>query len=279
MSTDFLLKDPLVDDHSEPAHTVATLPFDSKSIEGDAVTAGKEMIWFAAYRTLPETPWRFSYYLSSRGAEWSHVYIWLAKDLSWTTGDFWTGIIFGGLAVLWSIGLIWEALHLQNWQELYVSISQLLWLFANYVWMWGELHDIRGGNETRYDQNQSIPDYVPIYDICQEISAYILAGALGICGLYTLVLKPCGWFPSISSSALLYYDERPNLVPRFPLHHLFPSWRSYENVHIFFWLGKDTCWCWGFPDVWWIFAAPTLLVGFDFVLTRLLFVCMFYMDV
>jgi hypothetical protein len=45
----------------------------------------------------------------------------------------------------------------------------------------------------------------------------------------------------------------------------FPTWRSYENVHIFFWLAKDTSWNHNWNVPWIVFSIPTVLVALDFV--------------
>ena len=59
------------------------------------------------------------------------------------------------------------------------------------------------------------------------------------------------------------YNEE-HLQPRVWMQAFFPTWRSYENVHIFFWLAKDCSWNHGWTLTWWIFSVPTVLIALDF---------------
>jgi hypothetical protein len=60
------------------------------------------------------------------------------------------------------------------------------------------------------------------------------------------------------------YNEE-HLHPRIWMKSCFPTWRSYENVHIFFWLAKDTSWNHNWDVSWIVFSIPTVLIALDFV--------------
>jgi hypothetical protein len=55
-----------------------------------------------------------------------------------------------------------------------------------------------------------------------------------------------------------------HLQPRIWMKSFFPTWRSYENVHIFFWLAKDTSWNHNWEVTWIVFSIPTVLIALDF---------------
>jgi hypothetical protein len=53
---------------------------------------------------------------------------------------YYAGMALGGAAVVWSFLLLVRAAVLRNWTEVVHYIAQWLWLFGNFLWMWGELH-------------------------------------------------------------------------------------------------------------------------------------------
>ena len=65
--------------------------------------------------------------------------------------------------------------------------------------MFSELRDFPYSDATLY------PDYVPVYDDFSSVSSYILMGSLCFIALFTLVLRPMGWFPTVSKEALEQY--------------------------------------------------------------------------
>ena len=181
------------------------------------------------------------------------------------------GYISGLLAVVLSFLFVLRALRFKNWIEFYLGTAQLFWLTGNAIWMWGELTDSKYANVNEY------PDYKPIYPDLSKVAGIILAVDMGFVGIYFMFLMPLGLFPHVSERIRDLYDESKSCVPRQPLKLLFKSWRSYENVHIFFWLGKDCAWVYcsnagnydyyPSPVFWLAFTVPTLLIGLDFVLT------------
>ena len=166
---------------------------------------------------------------------------------------YYPGMLFGALAVTWSMYLlVFHAIRDRNVVEIYLGVGQFLWLFGNYWWMTGELHDAK------------YPDEPPWYDDRRATCGTILKVALVYVGVFTVFLKPLGIVKKPSGEACVKYDRR-ELTPRF--QQLFPTWRDYENIHIFFWLGKDTAWNGLIPSMWVIFVIPTILVALDFSYT------------
>ena len=198
----------------------------------------------------PDEPWSPHWYLSVRGAECFHIYLWIAKDWSWTQDWYWQGLIFGSAAVVWSFFLLSHSASKRNYQEVWHGIGQILWLFANLWWMEGELHDVK------------FPGQPPINDARQKEGGYIMITALCWLGIYYLFLRPFGLLP-ISTAAKAHYDDT-GLSCRFS--SCFPTWRQYENIHIVFWLGKDCAWNTLIPVMWIVFLVPTVLVALDFVI-------------
>jgi len=202
----------------------------------------------------PSEDWDLAYYWTLRGAENFHIYVWALKDLSWMQLWYWPGMIAGAGAVTWSAYLlIFHAMWDGNYWEIIFGTGQFVWLFGNYWWMTGELHD------------HEYPNEPSIYNQRTYEAGIMLKCAFVFVAIFTLVMKPFGLLkPRVE--ALNKYD-RAGLRPR--CRFLFPSWRDYENIHIFFWLGKDVAWNGLIQPMWVIFVIPTFLVSLDFVVTSL----------
>ena len=83
------------------------------------------------------TPWSWSYYLSVRGSENFHIYLWVAKDLAWTQDSFWPALIFGSAALAWCGVLLYNSIRGKSVEEVYMLIALIMWLAANFLWMAG----------------------------------------------------------------------------------------------------------------------------------------------
>lgn len=92
-----------------------------------------------------------------------------------------------------------------------------------------------------------------------------MESALAWLAIYYLAIKPFKILAPLKISEDIYDDT--GLAPRFQF--LFSSWREYENVHIFFWLGKDYSWNIVNPISWVLFLIPTQLIAADFVMVSL----------
>jgi hypothetical protein len=75
----------------------------------------------------PHRKWRLSWYMTVRGAENFHIYIWILKDLAWAQSWYVAGHIFGILAILWALYLFSHAVRLENINEMWASFAQFLW--------------------------------------------------------------------------------------------------------------------------------------------------------
>ena len=78
-------------------------------------------------------------YFSVRGSENFHIYLWIAKDLSWSQGLYWPSMIFGSAALAWCLVLAYHAISARCVEEVYMLIALVLWLAGNFVWMAGKI--------------------------------------------------------------------------------------------------------------------------------------------
>lgn len=186
-------------------------------------TSSSLNVYGVCWLTPPTESWDPTYYFTLRGAENFHIYLWCAKDLCWMQLWYWPGMIFGASAVTWSAYLIlFHAMKDRNYWEQILGVGQFLWLFANYWWMTGELHD------------SEYPNEASIYNMRTHQAGDILRSALIFVGVFVLLLKPCNLLEPTQDSLNKY--DRQGLKCRFS--YFFRSWRDYENIHIFFWLGE-----------------------------------------
>lgn len=115
-------------------------------------------------------PWSPQVYFTVRGSENFHIYLWIAKDLSWTQGWVIPALVFGIAALLWCLVLCYHAVRSQCQHEMYLVVALVLWLVANFVWMGGEIIDPRFGS--------------------RETAGHIMEAAIGWMLLYHFAVKP-----------------------------------------------------------------------------------------
>lgn len=186
-------------------------------------------------------PWSPQIYLTSRGAENIHIYLWILKDFCWTQSIVTLGLTMGSLALIWCCILFYHAFECRNYEDMYMLVALTLWLFGNFWWMKGEL--------TTGDD-----------DVDGAEAGLFFSTALGWILLYHLILRPFGFLTV--DLPMKKQCEDVGLVPRFSY---FKSWRQYEHAHIFFWCGKDWSWNYGIPYTWVFFVIPTFLLAVDFI--------------
>ena len=56
-----------------------------------------------------------------------HLYLWLMKDLSWAQDWYYSGMVFGSLAVSWAFFIVVCAVRNRATNEVFVSIAIFLW--------------------------------------------------------------------------------------------------------------------------------------------------------
>lgn len=105
----------------------------SKQIPGKDLADSNRNV-YSFYFTLPYSS---QTYFSLRMLENFHLYLWIAKDLSWAQNSYSPALIFGICALIWSFVLMAYAVLHRFWNELYMLIGMTLWLTANFVWMAG----------------------------------------------------------------------------------------------------------------------------------------------
>lgn len=77
-------------------------------------------------------PLTIHWFFSIIGSEYCHIYFWIIKDLAWTQNWRKVSIIFGILALVWSLVILYHSLRTLNWHEIWNFIASFLWLFANF---------------------------------------------------------------------------------------------------------------------------------------------------
>lgn len=82
-----------------------------------------------------DVPWSPQIYFTVRGAENFHIYLWIAKDLSWTTDNYNSSLFFGSSALAWCAVLVYHAFSSRDYREMYMLVGLMLWLAGNFVWM------------------------------------------------------------------------------------------------------------------------------------------------
>ena len=204
----------------------------------------------------PDEPWTPYFYLSERGLDNIHIYFWITKDLCWVQSWFIAGVIIGSMACLYALFLTFRAaIWRKSISEFWIKMSEFMWLFSNFWWMIGELHDDHHGYFE--DHDKSIVD-----EYTHQAGIMFIATLIWI-SLYYIILKPMELLDDEDDDLLKDGDGSCKLKPRFPFY--FKSWNEYENIHIFFWVGKDTAWNWWIQSMWLVFFIPTLFIGIDFV--------------
>ena len=231
----------------------------SKDAAKDTDKNSQKTVLFAAWTTPPRDQWSLTWnFTSIKGLEWFHLYLWMAKDLSWTQDWYIGGMFFGTAAVVMSGYLVFQTFLLKNYVEAWHYIGQFFWLLSSYWWMWGEIHDSEYPDEpeTRHDHTHQ---------------ARVIIGC-AFCWVlaYYAVVKPFKLLPANSDEATAAYEEA-DIEPHSFVAPIIPTWRRYENLHILFWLGKDTAWIFDWSIMWWPFAALTVAIAADFVATTSLY--------
>lgn len=180
-------------------------------------------------------------FFTIRGCENVHIYFWICKDLGWIFDCKEVGMLFGTCALLWMIILGYNYYKEKDFEEVYFLLPTFLWLFANYLWMTGNL--IYGTD---------------IFRFCS--SCIMMIGLVSII-FYFAFLKKKNFFLSNFGKSQSYVTN--GLICRFKS---IGSWRRYEFAHMFFWLLKDYCWCSKDKIMWLAGAIPTIYISIDLII-------------
>jgi len=154
-------------------------------------------------------------------------------------------MIFGCAAVSWLSILFYNGIVSSSYSEIYMLVATSLWLIANFLWMDEEV-------------TSQTDDF-----ITPKTSKMMEAAMLWIL-FYYFVMKPLNFITfDKRGSAHLYEDSE--LQPRFSSY--FKTWREYEHIHMFCWLGKDLSWTIGNPYLWIVFFSFTVGFSIDYIYT------------
>lgn len=217
-------------------------------------TRRHESVW----KFLPAYRWHPGYFFEGRGAEFVQLYFWLIRDFGWSRRNFYMGMIAGGWALGWSIGLLLRAVYFRNFFESWQACTRFLWILALFTWMTGVLHD------------HSFQDTTKIAGARQYTCQQILTLALVLQGVCQFLIRP--------RADHNYKEATPYDEPRFRFATYkfrclgllkFEDWRDYENFQLFWWIGKDLAAATNNRGMWVIFYIPTILLNFYLINTSL----------
>ena len=149
-----------------------------------------------------------SYYITSKGAENFHIYLWIAKDLCWALDLRDAGMTFGALALGWCCVLAVKAFREGNTEDGYFLIPTFLWLFANYWWMTAEL--VNNDDDGVHAKNRVEASHIMMAGICFFV-------------IYHAILRPLHVLKGDRRTHKFYSDI--GVVCRFSY---FKTWRQYE---------------------------------------------------
>lgn len=113
------------EDHKDPN---VKKSLNNSTSRSDGVTErlqSSNICWFH----MPDHPLNFKFFLTIRGSENFHLYLWLIKDLSWAQSWYYSGHIFGSLAVIWSVYILSHAARERNTNEIFTGVAQTFWYF------------------------------------------------------------------------------------------------------------------------------------------------------
>lgn len=102
---------------------------DNSPIHGIERRQSSDICWLH----MPDHPLSFKFFLSIRGSENFHLYLWLIKDLSWAQSWYYSGHIFGSLAVIWSVYILSHAARERNTNEICTGVAQTFWYTFAFV--------------------------------------------------------------------------------------------------------------------------------------------------
>ena len=91
--------------------------------ESNSNPSSSSICWFH----LPDHPLSLQWFLTIRGSENFHLYLWLIKDLAWAQSWYYCGHIFGSLAVIWSVYILSHAARERNTNEIFTGVAQTFW--------------------------------------------------------------------------------------------------------------------------------------------------------
>jgi hypothetical protein len=204
--------------------------------------------------------------------DWTHLYIWIVKDLSWTQNWFYVGCLSAAAAFCVSCFCVARSWWAGGSADTFVHCMTFLWLFANAVWMYGEISDA------------NFPEQPSLYENCRSNACAIMLFTLIAMGVYYIQRcrrQFCGDrsegdsrtlqavefvrvpravstdYSSIDPGCEAIIPNEPvvaqsaaaatvagesrapdalhnqrELRPRPFLRRLFPTWRDYEHVHV-----------------------------------------------
>ena len=245
---------PLIHKSHKPFHFARSSVADQEHDKASSTAGKRESDIGICWLHPPEDALDLEWMFSIRGVENMYLYFWLLKDLSWSQDWYYPSYVFGSLAIVFSFLMVCNAVYDGSTNEVFTSTAVLLWIFANFWWMTGDIHD--------YVLDYPDDDYNDWYDRQTSQAAIMMETGISWLAFFYLIVKPLKLFGADDPDTVAAYDTT-GLPPRWPF--LFKTWREYENIHIVFWLGKDVAWINLIPSMWVIFLVPTFGIAWDMV--------------
>ena len=196
-------------------------------------------------------------YISADGACWTHLLLWIAKDMAWLQCWLWASTVIAAFGCCLSLFLIVRNIWARDWVCATSELGVLLWLFGNAEWMYGECHD--------FTYHVINPD-LALDGKTTAQSALILWSAGGIFAALCIVrffrCRFCFW--RAHQPFLLNGDgDDDELQPHGWMKGVFREWGDYEEFHNLTWLCCDLSWNLLSEGFWWPAAVLTLLIACD----------------
>ncbi len=241
-------------------NAVSTLFFSQlKFLDHDQSTAVPRLVrnaLAAAQLVLPLTaPCR---YVSADGACWTHLLLWIAKDLAWLQCWLWASTGFAIVGCSLSLFMIFRNIRTSEWLCAVSEVGVLVWLYGNAEWMYGECHD--------FTYKVTDPD-LALDDHTTAESALVLwaAGAIfaALCIIRFFRRRWC--FRRQHTLRLVSGNDNDidELQPHGWMRCVFREWSDYEEFHNLTWLCCDLSWNLLNAGFWWPAAALTLCIACD----------------
>lgn len=189
-----------------------------------ASSFGSRICWFQR----PDEPLSIKYFLSMKGVDHLLLYSWILKDLAWMQGWHDSGMVFGSFSViltlLFLVGGVVVSKEIQVC-EVFHCMSHVLWIFANFWWMSGELYNLQ------YEIDDDNSGWYPVRTL---EASFIFRAALCWLGVYYLIIKPIELLrPNVYWHVRTTEEEMKNngghhVIPRF--HSFFKNFDQYKDA-------------------------------------------------
>jgi hypothetical protein len=198
--------------------------------------------------------------VSEDGACWTHLILWIAKDMAWLQCWLWASTAIAILGSCLSLFMIYRNACARQWISAVSETGVLLWLYGNAEWMYGECRD--------FTYNVTDPEQALDERTTKESAVVLWAtGAIFASLCIVRFFRRRFWCWSQRRLSLTTGDDADfdgdELQPHRCMLGVFPQWCDYEEFHNLTWLCCDLSWNLLNAGFWWPAATFTLLIAMD----------------